>query len=117
LNPEVKAAWLEALRSTRFLQGKHQLCKLTKDATRHCCLGVLCELFIEQGGDLSKGPPDRSGTLWYGDQQAILPSKVVAWAGLSSNTGELPGEDNTLASLNDGGTSFAEIADTIEAKL
>ena len=52
---------------------------------------------------------------------AYLPSCLVEWAGLSSDSPEVPGgvlnTGDPLAYLNDGGTSFAEIADLIEEHL
>ncbi len=48
MNPELKAKWLEALRSGKFTQGRTVL----KDSFGHyCCLGVLCEV---AGLDLTK---------------------------------------------------------------
>jgi hypothetical protein len=40
LDKEIKKAWVEALRSGKYEQGKHSL----KKDNCYCCLGVLCEI-------------------------------------------------------------------------
>jgi hypothetical protein len=53
MDPEVKAKWVEALRSGEYKQGQLLLKKERPDGTaKHCCLGVLCEItgvMIEKG--------------------------------------------------------------------
>ena len=41
LNPQVKTAWLDALRSGDYRQGKHNLRNIDNS---YCCLGVLCDI-------------------------------------------------------------------------
>jgi hypothetical protein len=42
MKPEIKAKWVEALRSGDFKQGKGYL--NNRDDNSFCCLGVLCEI-------------------------------------------------------------------------
>lgn len=41
MNPEIKAKWLEALRSGNYKQGTG---RLRKADNSYCCLGVLCDV-------------------------------------------------------------------------
>lgn len=44
-NPELRAAWIKALESGEFKQGKGMLCRVAEDAAnRYCCIGVLAEV-------------------------------------------------------------------------
>lgn len=40
MKPELKKAWIEALRSGKYEQGTYNL----KHNGKYCCLGVLCEI-------------------------------------------------------------------------
>lgn len=48
MNKEIKAKWLAALRSGKYVHGKGQLKDVTTGHPKHCCLGVLCEVLLEQ---------------------------------------------------------------------
>lgn len=50
MDPEIKARWVEALRSGVFTQGQSRLRDDTGDEVKHCCLGVLCALAQAEGG-------------------------------------------------------------------
>ncbi len=52
MNSEIKAKWLEALRSGKYVQGHRRLRRVTDlGKVTHCCLGVLCEVMgVEYGG-------------------------------------------------------------------
>jgi hypothetical protein len=118
VNPEVKTKWLTALRSGNYEQGKGALA----NNGRYCCLGVLCELAVQEGVTTR----EESGEFFsYDDARIFLPESVQAWAGVSDHMGgRLPEpvyDDemdhlDTLIQLNDLGRSFAEIADVIEAQ-
>lgn len=113
MNPEVKAKWTAALRSGEYTQGKNQL----KTATgKFCCLGVLCDLHAkETGGEWQLRGEDGES---YGKAALALPPVVREWATLpSSPMIETPELHESLMNLNDGGKSFAEIADLIDAHL
>ena len=48
---EIIKSWITALRSGKYKQGIGKLKAKGVDGTElcHCCLGVLCELAVEQG--------------------------------------------------------------------
>lgn len=108
MHPDIKAAWVAALRSGRYPQGMGGL----RTRSGFCCLGVLCDLY--------------SPTLWQpGPRSAVavyaatatdwnhlqLPQTVRQWAQLPN------GVMGDLATKNDSGVSFAALADWIEAAL
>lgn len=126
MNPDIKTRWLEALRSGEYPQTQGALNRPIRDGEKPaglCCLGVLCELAVEDG--IVRRVPYSDYMLAYIAEgaeyvsNAILPREVVDWAGLDTAYGlELdPEEDVTLTTLNDGGNTFAEIADVIEEHL
>lgn len=83
LRPEVKAKWTAALRSGTYTQGVGQL---RDSADNFCCLGVLCEIAVEEGVI----PPAKVSSGWtnyaYGNPEAadirtgVLPASVQSWA-------------------------------------
>jgi hypothetical protein len=110
--------WIKALRSGKYKQTKGRLKDVhsfdttsdTFDITSdkkfigHCCLGVACEVAIEQG--VIKSFVHKNGT---------LPIKVKDWLGLSTNEGrfEHNGDSKSLTNLNDSGVSFEKIVKII----
>jgi hypothetical protein len=101
MDPEIKARWVEALRSGAFKQATGTL--RSKDGYSHCCLGVLCEVadlpIAGDGGSVS-GDEDGGG---YGPINELVGGIFVA---------------QYLYGLNDAdGKTFPEIADYIEANL
>lgn len=113
MNVEVKEAWVAALRSGKYKQGGGALRK--DDA--FCCLGVLCD--ISGLGSWNGGTYEPMGDHRADSSCIYLPREVVEWAGVSSWNPALlkGGERITLASMNDGGSTFGQIADTIERDL
>ena len=122
MKPEVKALWVEALRSNQYEQGVSVL--HNKDANEYCCLGVLCELAIQQGIDITRstareevrGDSDVQVTSYDG-ATGILPTAVMEWAGLAEANPYTSGQSDTLAGLNDSGSSFEDLAEIIEENL
>jgi len=108
----VKERWVAALRSGKYKQTSGFL--RTEDG--YCCLGVLCDIH----------DAERIDTKWiqetctetgevncaYLTFEGTLPPAVMDWAELDSDNPEIQGD--SLAELNDGGKSFAHIADLIE---
>lgn len=108
--------WVEELRSGRHRQGQKVLRQIDGSM---CCLGVAC---IVSG--LTDG--------WHDDHDGGLcpviegirkskfyaPSEVRSWLGLTDDAGGfyVNGDRRALADLNDGGSTFAEIADVIESE-
>ena len=113
MNKEIKAKWVAALRSGDYKQTKGQLRNVNN---QFCCLGVLCNLHAQAHPEIAAKQTDAN---WYMDEEAILPDEVMAWSEVNTRNGLFAGGTGlnglgTLASLNDAGTSFADIAKIIE---
>lgn len=120
MDPELKAKWLEALRSGKYEQGIRVL--KTKEG-KFCCLGVLCDIsgkgsFIEDLGDYDI----IGGPILHANCTGDVVLENIA--GLQIN----PKDETkgfTLTRMNDGCMpdtdskrfSFAEIAEYIEKVL
>lgn len=142
MNAKVKAQWLNALRSGEYQQTQGSLERLeplepdgeydgsdqwqnTGAPVGFCCLGVLCHLAYKAGiVDRDDSVPSLGATYTSTSgradgSNAILPQSVVDWSGLpdvNPNADGDPINGLSLASLNDRGSTFAEIADVIEAR-
>ena len=101
MNPEIKAKWVEALRSGKYRQGQDFL----KNGNTFCCLGVLREI-IEPG---SEELDDRGAQ--------YLHPKFCAIAGLEPHKVGKTNDVYVLAHMNDDGKPFSEIAYWIEKNL
>lgn len=113
MNHVVKKKWLRALRSGDYQQGTKYLRSTRCGELKHCCLGVLCELFLQENNS-QKWHQD--GEVFYLDGwRGVLPTPVMKWAELA--TTQVKVEETSLVRLNDDGTSFEEIADIIEEYL
>jgi len=95
MNEQVKELWIEALTSGRFKKGRGKLAKNGK----HCCLGVLCELAIEQGVDVHR-TVDEDRLVRFDGGASVLPASVRNWAGLPDDNPQAG--DEPLAVWNDG---------------
>lgn len=115
MNPEVKKAWVGALRSGEYAQGVGRLKWLSRDGRRsYCCLGVLCELAIKDGLDIHYKEEDGGGS--YDGEAHYLPSKVQEWAGLTTRNPMADG--SYLAEWNDTqNATFEDIATLVEERL
>jgi len=139
MNKEIAKIWTAALRSGEYGQATGVLVEINPadgEKVGYCCLGVLCDLAVKAGVPISvDGPtlceaddPDDE-EYWngveYDSSDALLPDSVMKWAGLRSDDGKLFGsgdgfygnENDTLAARNDGGASFAEIAELIDTNV
>jgi hypothetical protein len=105
----IKQKWVAALRSGDYGQGHGAL----RNGERFCCLGVLCELAVQDG--VIPEPALHGLTSAYCGESSTLPERVRSWAGLERRNPYV--FDDSLAHLNDGGLVFSEIADLIEAHL
>ena len=124
MNKEIKDQWVAALRSGEYSQTTETLC----NGYGFCCLGVLCDLYIEQSQSVTEeqrsywnnvhefmiasDPKTQSGGYY---ENAVLPAAVKNWAGMKTTDGEIT-RDVCLASLNDKGMNFDQIADVIDDK-
>ena len=114
MRKEIAEKWAAALRSGEYEQGVNRLA--TADRTKHCCLGVLCEVAIKEGVplDMSVGREFYRPATAYDDATAKLPLRVQTWAGMASDHGSLGREMPSLMLQNESGTSFDGLADIIE---
>lgn len=90
--------WVAALRSGKYKQTQGQL----RSDDKYCCLGVACDLAMETGVISS-----------FIGTNLGLPKPVQDWIGLKDDFGNYRGF-SSLASENDAGRTFLEIADIIE---
>jgi len=105
MNSELKAKWVEALRSGDYAQGLRALRK----GNSFCCLGVLCDVM---GAEWDKGEDDLNATLNGEKQDYYLAPEALAAVGMTDK------EQEVLYGMNDNeGKTFPEIADYIEANL
>lgn len=105
---EPQKEWLAALRSGEYQQTTNML----EADEKFCCLGVACKVAEKHGIVLEM---HNDGSLVGVDLSDQL--KVKNWLGLKWDHGILPEEcyeGHSLVELNDGGSSFREIADIIE---
>ena len=125
MNKEIADKWVKELRSGKWTQGYQRLAvKNDLGEMSYCCLGVLCEMAVEAGIVTRKkervNAPDEAEVYGYsyGGQFSILPDVVQEWAGMRWPAGDVDNQDGStafsLASLNDSGKTFEEIADVIE---
>jgi hypothetical protein len=140
MNPAIKAQWVAALRSGYYQQSKHTL----RSAVGFCCLGVLCDLAVQQGIASWSEPADEDpigdknvipgvqacitkATDLYEEEveMGILPVAIQTWASLNRGNPCItfqPDDDKQgdqhFTYLNDIlHLSFSKIADLIEAQL
>lgn len=136
MKAEVANKWVKALRSGKYKQGKHALkYKSERGVVRHCCLGVLCELYqkdheskLATGKIVGSNPdpdlPKGAVGMHFDEEDVLLPAKVRRWAGMKSTDGSFlkdgkrcfPDDDLSLAEMNDGGANFKRIADVIKSR-
>lgn len=118
MKPEIKNKWLKALRSGDYKQTVGELHSSASDG--YCCLGVLCDI-AKQDGIVTE--EDRGHSWWflpvddrYDASDALLPVPVQHWAGFEVSSPSFASGDDVhfLSGMNDGGASFAQIADAIE---
>lgn len=119
VNKEIKAKWIEALRSGKYIQAKGQL----HDGDGFCCLGVLCDVL-----GVNKEYDEERRSWYFGNgpdrDWEVLPGRTRDAAELGGCCGQLPRkvqfnekEFEDLAHLNDAGADFNFIADVIEKQL
>lgn len=127
MKKEIAKKWVKALRSGKYKQGKGYLKQFnSKNEVRHCCLGVLCELYNETMKKnhkktlyIEEMEGNASGTSFvrFDLVDGGLPKTVRKWAGIINPLGEFVIDDERsecLADLNDRGKKFSTIADIIE---
>lgn len=117
-DPFIMARWADRLESGDYPQGKRALARIKDGKREYCCLGVLCELAVEDeiipagisdqwtGDTVKYGIPGRYRR--YNDTSvSVLPTAVHEWAGLDRSP---VFGDQLLTNANDNGTTFGVIA-------
>ena len=115
MKPEIKAQWIEALRSGEYKQTKGEL----RTPNGYCCLGVLTDLYLKKHNDEWEYN-ERCNQYLYLDCRFGLPEEVMVWADLYESDPYVYTDDtdHTLAHYNDNKDySFEQIADLIEENL
>ncbi len=119
MNQDVKAVWVEALRSGNFAQTNSQLIALDEEDTPngYCCLGVIMEVRGCQKDE--DGQFVNTGRFDLLDETLLLPSSSSDFISpsLGKRWGITPDQQAKLARFNDDGKSFKWIAYYIERYL
>lgn len=123
MDQDIKARWVAALRSGQYQQTEGYL--QTRDG--FCCLGVLCEIAVQDGviqsevREVHEAHTNTQGIVTYGTEgntmEAVLPSPVYDWARLDDSNPRViyDGVSIPISDLNDDEKlNFDQIADVIE---
>jgi hypothetical protein len=122
MKSEIKDQWIKALLSGEYKQTINVLRRIHPNGSEsYCCLGVLCDLHAKT-----------NNCEWRDDiylsRDGLPPVDVVVWAGIYDEKAaleydcdesgvEIYADKDSLATLNDRGATFEEIADIIEKRL
>jgi len=115
MNKKVKKLWVTALRSGKYKQGKSRL-KISDG--QFCCLGVLCDLYIQKTKKGAWGERPDDTPIFIGTdgniEECVLPCEVQEWAGIDSEdpylTHDSEGSGNrTAADINDHGANDKKV--------
>lgn len=86
MRPEIAQKWADALRSGKYQQGQGDLSHVNymSGGRYFCCLGVLCEVAVEEGVIPPPVSEGSTSSMVYGRDgdtaKALPPSEVVRWA-------------------------------------
>ena len=119
MKPEIKEMWVNALPNYEQTTGALRI------GDRFCCLGVLCDLYVKETGNLSweRNEDDKGHEYYIGDDLDYLPHEVMKWAELNQRDPYFidpnhPDKDDNntvpLSKLNDIGLDFKQISGFIQ---
>ncbi len=108
MDSALKAKWVEALRSGKYVQAKGCLRDSRPHGDGFCCLGVLCDVIDPEGWD-------DSGLFRLA--HCFPPKEVMTEIGYPDEAEKQNSKFWTAAHMNDEGKSFDEIASYIEDAL
>ena len=112
MNPTTKNLWLEALRSGKYKQGTYAL---RDEDNCFCCLGVLCDVIDPVGWtDVTCRSSMNSKRVFKHQGASAFPNIQLLEQHFNFSRCDVREKLSKLAGANDGGISFAEIADRIE---
>jgi len=123
MNKKIATRWVKALRSGKYKQGTDYLCKTEDGHTKHCCLGVLTDMYQQEckrnkkkalSVKIISGSHPSYTVFTYNKEDKVLPVAVKKWAGMKNRSGRIETENECLAFMNDEGDSFKKIANFIE---
>lgn len=110
MKPEIKEKWILALESGKYKRTSGVLKKVKDGKASHCCLGVLCEIYIEETGQGEWRPP----TQQVFDTHVFIPLKnkhdwsetvlkieVMEWAGMGTEAGSFKFDEEDRKILHD----------------
>jgi hypothetical protein len=119
MDEDVKAKWLDALRSGEYEQAEGALHVIEGGKEKFCCLGVLCDLAVQEGVDVTVRKEPGESSWKYDRENGVLPRSVQRWAGLDAENPSVfhEGDIDGIAALNDQGSTFDVLADLIEEQL
>lgn len=116
MNAEIKKRWLEALRSGEYKQGRGHLRQYERGEHTYCCLGVLCDLYVQEKRNMWYEDLEHSNVSELHNVDELPPDVVVDWADLPESDPQLNGL--AISSWNDSHKKdFKYIADLIEKEL
>ena len=113
MNKEIKARWVEALRSGNYEQGRYNL----RRDDQFCCLGVLCDVVKDEVGCNWLPAQDSYGTFYRFDEaDEVLPKVVAEYADLqlSPRLKTSKGEVEITIFNDSVEYTFEQLADLIE---
>ena len=111
--------WVNALESGNYEQSFTLLHQTNGEKQLYCCLGVLCDLYLKNVGDIITEYDEYNDFTYYDGEESVLPEKVKDWVGLTDSAGKINADgvrfntDESLSGLNDEGFTFKEIAQII----
>lgn len=108
MDPALKAKWVEALRSGKYLQAEGVLRDTRGDTPKFCCLGVLCDVM---GATWDTGTPVLGDAILQDRDEELLARETLKAVGFDAIV------EGELSTMNDSGSPFSDIADHIEANL
>lgn len=125
MRKDIAKKWVKALRNGKYKQGHTYLKQLyDRGEPKHCCLGVLCELYNDSmrknhKKTLSTKVRSKLGSdcVVFNNKEGELPKVVMDWAGINDPIGRfvIDGEMfGSLADMNDIGKTFKTISNFIE---
>jgi hypothetical protein len=132
MKKDVAKKWVKALRSGKYKQGETYLKQFNDNGqAKHCCLGVLCELYNDSmkknhKKTLSTKIRSKHSTdcVTFNNKEGELPKVVMKWADIYDPIGRFEAENPDygtdmycLADLNDSGKKFTTIANIIEKNM
>lgn len=126
MKSDIKALWLNALRSGTYTKGEGSLYFRDTDGTEcHCALGVLAEE-AAKAGVIEIDPAQRNNDRYpEAGSYHYLPDAVLEWAGfplgdeknVAMAEAKVVRQNDTAKGEDCGKTTFKQVADFIETEL